>query len=236
MPRSTKVSTNTDLVFEYLDSVNGDQERLGELWGVSRQQIAKMLNGEKVGWRSIEKIAKNCPTLSVSQLIVHDPNNKIANDPRFFESMKLAYFIDNDRRRTGKPTWFWEQVTLKRTKNSNSKFTGKMKNCFGGVFSIEGQWLNRFHFFLRATQDLYSGSYPECFIASFSLVVEDVLCGTWSGIDHADHLAVYRMFMTPRVLGIRDLRQLCRDVRTQTFLGQNVFNIPLTDIPLERTQ
>lgn len=192
-----------------------------------------MLNGGKVGWRSIERIAKNCPSLSVSELIVHDPSRSITDNPSFFESMKLAYFIDNDRRRTGKPTWFWEQIKLRRSMNSSQKYTGTMKNCFGGIFDVEAQWLNRVHFFLVAVQKRNDKKQPESFVASFSLVVDDVLCGSWSGVDHADHLAVYRMFLTKRELTIRDLRQLCRDTETQSFMGLNVLRLPLTDIPLE---
>lgn len=73
---------------------------------------------------------------------------------------------------------------------------------------------------------LSGSSKPSGFVfdETFSLQVENVLCGIWSGINHLGlNIGVYRMFFSPHELTHNDIRRLTANASINSVMNDNIF-------------
>ena len=193
---------------------------------ISLVTLRKLMRGEPVSLQTIQDIAEALKCSPID-LIERDPASFIPDDPKWFQSLKHGYFIDHDRRRKGSKHWYYESVELKRAKASRGKnksqFTldGVIENQFGEVFDVVGIRLNDRHFSLTGS----SRRFNDSFDASFTMRAENVLCGTWSGVNHVDKkMAIYRIFLSfEPPLSLGDLQQLTANHKIEEVFETNSF-------------
>ena len=194
------------------------QSRLALQLGISLNTLRTLRRGKLVSRGTIEHIADKLK-VPISSLIEPSPHAKIPLSPEFYQKLRFGWYIDHDRHEGGLAAWHREEIRLKVSRKNAAPFTafdGTLKNSRWGDFKLRAFVLNEYQFSLMAVaESSFSG-----FTAGFSKCVllpgaadppEEILCGTWTGIDHlASRLAVYRMFLSSRELTLKDLQALTR--------------------------
>jgi len=187
-------------------------QAVSENFDCSVTTVRKLRDGKRVS-RKVIRDAALALKRPVRELIEPDIACLIPREKQFFTDLQCGYFIDSDRRGDGKPCWYSETVVIKLAPNQGDdprliRFTGHMVNQFKERFTIEGIRINDHHFSLMGISDTYGWSFD----ASFTIRDKDVLCGTWSGVNYLENnMAIYRMFISKKVLKPEDLERLTVD-------------------------
>ena len=185
-------------------------------WGISLPTLEKLLSGEKVRTRIIERVAARTGRLA-RELVVADGASRLPADSRFYEELRHGYFIDHARtpgdHRAG---WHHEGIhlTIEADAGGDWKwFTGRITNQKNGHFEIRACLIQGQAFAILAS----NRERQDAFVASFSQAThpasnpgKTVICGIWSGLDHLSRQAVYRMFCSREPLTGGELADLLR--------------------------
>lgn len=194
------------------------QSKVAQNLGIALNTLRSLLRGRLVSRGIIEHIADKLK-VPISSLIEPSQHAKIPQSAAFYENLKFGWYIDHDRQEGGLAAWHREEIRLRLHRKGSAPFIafqGSLKNNRWGDFKLRAFVLNEYQFSLMAVaESSFSG-----FTAGFSKCVllpghpahpEEILCGTWTGIDHlASRLAVYRMFLSSRELSLKDLQTLTR--------------------------
>jgi len=195
---------------------------------ISVGTLRTILQGKSVSAGTIELIAERL-NVRVGQLILRTDDRWLTMDPEFYESLEFGYFLDHDRRAFGEVKWWTETVSITRVVHGNAgppgvHFNGVVSNQWGNDFNVSGLLTNQFHFSLTGTHEVADTGDLISFDAAFSQQVDDVLCGTWSGINHFEsRTTLFRIFLSTARLSREKIRKLTNAVRIETHFESHHF-------------
>lgn len=198
------------------------QSVVAQSCGISPYTLRLLRRGVMVSRGTIRTVAKSL-NRAVEDLIFLPGATFVPSDPSYFQSLKFGYYLDNNRYGDGNATWFKEAVTLRVVASEVSgviHVIGEVVNEFGEVFNVSGTRLGDHHFSLTGS----STPGGLGFDGTFSLQVNNVLCGIWSGINHLGlAIGVYRMFLSPHELTKDDIKRLTLSAKIDSVVESRQF-------------
>jgi|688.fasta_scaffold301047_2 hypothetical protein len=215
------VSPNREFFASLCES--GKQAVVARRLGVSLNTLRKLVAGTPVARGTIEAIAERLK-VNIDLLFAQPTTHLLPDDPEFYESLCVGYFLDHDRRAFGLVQWWEESVSITQQSSYAGDvigvhFNGFIKNQWGNRFSIQAVLTNRHHFSVIGTHRLSVSDGDRgviTFDASFSQCFDGVLSGFWSGINHFESApSLFRIFLAARPLGKAEISKLSMQVRVE---------------------
>jgi len=164
---------------------------------ISTTTLRKIRKGVEVRVSVLEVIAKELGC-GVSQLILNSNKYCVPDQPDFYESIIVGYYLDNHRSGDGRIQMCREEVrlsALQRNEKGKILLKGQISNE-EGRYKVTGSVINPGLVSFVARDE---ASPDVGFAAAFTAFVEGVLHGVWIGLTHDGVPCVYRMF-----LGVKD--------------------------------
>lgn len=213
-----EIQPSREFFSQLVEAEGTTQSNLALKLSISLNTLRTLLRGKLVSRGTILHIADKLK-VPIASLIEPSQDAKIPLDPAFYAKLKYGWYIDHDRHEGGLAAWHREEIRLKLSRKSAAPFTvfdGTLKNSRWGDFKLRAFILNEYQFSLMAVAESsfsgFTAGFSKCVrLTGASPEPEEILCGTWTGIDHlASRLAVYRMFLSRRELSLKDLQTLTR--------------------------
>ena len=188
----------------------------------------KIRNKERVTLAIVADIAAALD-VPIGDIIIPNTGTELPNDRKWYESLRYGYYIDHERGKFGNLKWWSEELDLRADKGKKSSlhgihYSGELVNQFGESFSLQGVLSGHRHFALTATRETEPVKKAVSFVIVYTQSVENVLCGTWSGINHVDsRTAVYSSLLAAEPLSKSQIEDLSARFKVELHLTTGNF-------------